>query len=286
MPFDPEFWAETLGSVAAEIVAFLPTILGALLWLIIGWVVARVAQLVLGNLLRRLGIDRLAERAGAAKVLTDAGLQPSAAYLLARLVYWLILLVFVLAAAESLGLEGVVDTLRALVGYLPSVLAAALILLLGSLMARVVGDAIGALAIQSGVGGGAVLGQIVRYMLLIFVTILALGQLGIETMLLTIVTIVLIAAVALALALALGIGSRDLARNIMAGMHAKDTFTTGQQLRVRHHSGRLRSIGAVKTILETDAGLVSLPNAALTEEEVIVVEPEADHPAGPGAESG
>ncbi|MDX1615347.1 MAG: mechanosensitive ion channel [Candidatus Promineifilaceae bacterium] len=271
MPLDPEFWTETLSDIVADVVAFVPTLVVALIWLILGWLVARVAQFILSNVLRRLGLDRIAERAGVTPALNEAGLDPSVSYLLARLVYWLVLLVFVLAAAESLGLEGVVETLRALVGYLPSVLAAALILLLGSLIARVVGDGLGALAVQSGLNGGLVLGQIVRYVLLIFAIILALGQLGIETTLLTTVTIVLITAVALALALALGIGSRDLARNIMAGMHAKDSFVVGQQLSVRGHTGRLVSIGTVKATLETEAGLVSLPNAILTEEEVTVL---------------
>ncbi|MGW8319555.1 MAG: mechanosensitive ion channel family protein [Candidatus Promineifilaceae bacterium] len=271
MPFDPEFWTETLGTIVSDIVAWLPSLLGALLWLLLGWIVARLLQFILSNLLRRVGLDRVAERAGATQVLTNAGLNPSASYLIARVVYWLILLVFVLAAAESLGLQGVVETLRTVIAYVPNILAAALILLLGSLIARLLGDAVGALAVQSGLSSGVIVGQAVRYILLIFVGILTLGQLGIQTTLLTTVIIVLITAIALSLALAFGIGSRDLARNIMAGMHAKETFVIGQQLQVREQTGQLVSIGPVKVTIETQNGLISFPNSVLIEEEVAIV---------------
>jgi small-conductance mechanosensitive channel len=273
MPFTPQFWTtlweETLGSIFT----WLPNLLGALVLLLVGWLVARLVQFVVGGLLRRLRLDALTERVGISRMLSNAGLDPSIGNLLARLTYWLILFIFVLAAAESVGLIGISEMLNRLVGYLPNVLAAALILLLGSLIAQVVGDALRGMANQAGVAAGPALGQIVRYTLLVFTIILALGQLGIQTDLLTIAASALVIATTLALALAFGFGSRDLARNIMAGYHAKEAFQEGQQLSVRNHSGQLLSIGPVKATIKTKDGMVSLPNSVLTEEEVTVLEP-------------
>ncbi len=276
MPFNPEFWTQTLNDVVAGILVWLPNLGGALLWLLIGWIVARIIQFAISGIFRRVGLDRLAEHVGFARILADAGFDPSGSNLLARIVYWLVLLVFVVAAAESLGLSGVVATLSGFVGYLPSVIAAALILLLGSLIARVVGDAVGALANQTGVGSGPALGQAVRYILLAVVAILALEQLGVQTTLLVVAAAALIGATALSLALAFGIGSREVARNIMAGFHAKDAFSLGQSLNVRGYTGRLVNIGPVKAVLETESGLVSLPNFVLTDEEVTIVPPEEE----------
>jgi len=276
MQFDSELWTRSLSEIVRTIAAWAPRLAGALVWLVLGWIVARLAQFILAGLLRRLGLDRLTERAGADRVLADAGLESSASQLIARLVYWLILLVFVLAATESLGLSRVVDTLGGLVSYLPNVLAAALILLLGGLLARFVGDAVGGVATQAGVSAGPMLGQVVRYALFIFVAILALEQLQVQTTLLTTTAIALIAATALTLALSFGIGSRELAHNIMAGFHAKEAFNAGQQLKVRGHTGRLVSIGSVKTVIETEGGLISLPNSVLTNEEVTIVKEGAE----------
>jgi small-conductance mechanosensitive channel len=254
------------------VVMWLPNLLGALVLLLVGWLVARLVQFVFGGLLRRLRLDALAERVGISRLLSNAGLDPSAANLLAKLTYWLILFIFVLAAAESVGLLGITEMLNRLVGYLPNVLAAALILLLGSLIAQVIGDTLRGMATQAGVAAGPALGQIIRYTLLVFTIILALSQLGIQTDLLTIAASALIVATTLALALAFGFGSRDLARNIMAGYHAKEAFQEGQRLSVRNHSGQLVSIGTVKSVIKTNEGMVSLPNSVLTEEEVTVLE--------------
>ena len=213
-----------------------------------------------------------APRCGISNLLSNAGLDSSVANLLARLAYWLLLFVFLLAAAESLGLIGVTETLKSLVGYLPNVLAATLILLLGSLIAQFVGDTLGKVTIQAGVTAGSTVGQVVRYTLLVFTIILVLGQLGIQTDLLTIAVSALLIAITLALALAFGFGSRDLARNIMAGYYAKESFEVGQQISIRGHSGVLMSVGTVKSVIKTDDGLISLPNAVLTEEEVTILD--------------
>jgi small-conductance mechanosensitive channel len=270
MPLEPEFWTEIIGEIVSSVAAWLPGLAAALLLLFVGWIVARLVQFLTRNILARLGLDRLSERAGLSQVFSQAGLVSSASDLLARLVYWLVMLVFLLAATESLGLVGVVEILRGFVNYLPRVLAATVILILGSLLARLVSDAVRALSVQAGLDSGPVMGQAVRYVLLIFAILLALEQLGIETNLLTIAASAIIGALAIALALAFGLGSRDLARNIMAGYHARDSFLPGQRLTFAGRTGRLVLIGTVKFILETEAGLVSLPNITLIEEEVTV----------------
>lgn len=271
MPFNPQFWTELWEDTIGAVVMWLPNLLGALALLVIGWLVARLAQFLIRGLLQRLRLDALTERVGISRTLSNAGVEPSVSNLMARLTYWLILFVFILAAVESLGLIGFADTINQLVGYLPNVLAAALILLLGSLIAQVVGDALREMANQAGIAAGAALGQVTRYTLLIFAVILALAQLGIQTDLLIIAASSLLIATSLALALAFGIGSRDLARNIMAGFHARESFEAGQQLNVRGHSGELKSIGTAKSWIKTSNGMVSLPNAVLMEEEVTVL---------------
>jgi small-conductance mechanosensitive channel len=141
-----------------------------------------------------------------------------------------------------------------------------------------VGDAISALSSQTGVEAGPLLGQIVRYVILGFASILALEQLGIETTLLIATAIAIVAATALALALAFGIGSRELARNIMAGFHVKDTYGIGTRLQVRGHTGLLVGVGSVKASLKTENGLVSLPNTVLLDEDVTLLSDEEATP--------
>jgi small-conductance mechanosensitive channel len=272
MPWETEFWTETMRSLLASILVWLPSLAAALLLLLFGWMVAHLVQAILKGVLLRLGLDRLAERMGATRVLHDLGMGNSLVRPLARFAYWLVLLVFVLAAAESLGMREVTDTLRGVVTYLPKLLVAAVILLVGGLVARLLGNACATMAEQAGIRGGQAAGAALRYVLYVFIAILALGELGMETTLLVATTTILIASLAVILAVSFGWGSRGLARSIMAGLHVRDEFTLGQQLTVRGHTGRLVSIGPLKSLLETDAGLVSLPNHILVEEEVLIMD--------------
>lgn len=270
MPFDPAFWTDSFNEILTAIVAWLPNLLGALAWLILGLLISQIVRVIAVRLLRRFKLDALSDRAGVTDALKSAGVEISISRLLGRALYWLTMLVFILAAAEALGLSQVVTTLGRFIGYLPNVLAAVLILLFGSLISRIVGDAVGGFSQQVGVENGPIIRQLVRYALLVFVIILAVEQLGIQALLLTSIALVLLVMLALTLTLAFGMGSRELARNIMSGFHAKDTFKIGQSVQVRQHRGVLVSIGSVKSVIETENGLISLPNHILTEEEVLI----------------
>lgn len=269
MPWDPAFWTETLSQIQSGLTTWLPAILGALLLLIVGWLVARISQAIIGRLLYRLGIDRLAERTGIANGLKTMGVQSTLSFLLARTTYWLILIFFVLLALGALGLTDVVTSaLGGLFAFLPRLVAATVIFLIGAFIARVVGDAVTAMTVGSNVPSGRVLGQAVRYSILLVVIILALDELGVQTTILTTIVVVTITALALGLALAFGLGNRDLAHGIMAGFHAREEFSPGQTLTVGDHTGQLLRIGATKTVLETGEGQISIPNVALLNEVV------------------
>ena len=269
MPWDQSFWTATIDEILSSLSTWLPAILGALLLLLVGWLVARIGQAVVVRLLRRLGLDRLAVRTGIERGLTNLGVHSTLSYLLARMTYWLILIFFILLALGALGLTDVVTSaLNSFFAFLPRLVAATVIFLVGAFIARIVGDAVTALMAQSNMPDGRVLGQAVRYSLLLVAIILALDELGVQTTILTTIIIVTVAAAAFALALAFGLGNRHLAHSIMAGFHAREEFSPGQTLTVGDYSGRLVRIGATKTLLEASEGQISLPNVALLNEVV------------------
>lgn len=269
MPWEQAFWTDTLDELQSSLSTWLPAILGALLLLIVGWLVARISQAVIARLLRRLGLDHLSDRTGIARGLTTIGVQSTLSFLLARITYWLILIFFILLALGALGLTDVVTSaLSGFFTFLPKLVAAMAIFLVGAFIARIVGDAITAVSLQSDIPSGRVLGRAVRYGLLLVVVILALDELGVQTTILTTIIIVTVSAVALGLALAFGLGNQQLAHGIMAGFHAREEFSKGQTLTVGDYTGRLVRIGATKALLETSEGQVSVPNVVLLNEVV------------------
>lgn len=160
---------------------------------------------------------------------------------------------------------------------MPRLLGSLLIILLGVLFSGILGDAIGAYADKSGLKSGSFVGTLIKYILFIFVFIVALQQLGVETLLFSGVVVILLSALLLSLAISFGIGNRELARNISAGFHARESFLPGARLQFGNHIGKLIRIGAFKFIIETASGQVSLPNHILTEEEIIILPNENDN---------
>lgn len=278
-------WAQAAQEMWASLASWLPHAIGALLVLLLGWIVAVLARGIVRGVLRRIGLDRVAERSGVAETLESMNIDRSAAALVGRVVYWLVLLFFVLVALEGMGLTAVTETLGAFVAYLPRVIVAVLVVLVGFILARLVGDGLTAFARGNNVGGAGFLGQIARYILLVFTVVLALDQLRLDTSLITSVILVISGTLGLMLAISFGIGTRDLAGRVVAGIHAKETFDIGQTVRVGGHHGRIARIGSVTTMLETDEGRVSIPNDVLLSHEVTILEgtPSADAPEDPTA---
>jgi hypothetical protein len=118
-----------------KVANFIPNLFGALVVVLLGFVVAKLLDTLLSKLLAKLGLDRLMGGTGLTKLLSRGGIQVPISTLVGKIVYWFVLLIFLVSAAESLGLQRVSATLDMLALYLPKVFGAALVLLVGVLPA-------------------------------------------------------------------------------------------------------------------------------------------------------
>src|SRR5690606_1082405 len=131
MEFDP--WTQSLvnamTSVWAPIAGFIPRLFGALIVVLLGFVVAKLLDTLLSKLLAKVGLGRLRAGAGLTKMLARVGIHAPVSSLVGKIVYWFVLLIFLVTAAESLGLDRVSATLDVLALYLPKVLGAAIVMI-------------------------------------------------------------------------------------------------------------------------------------------------------------
>ena len=266
MEFD--IWTQSLVSAMStlwsKLAGFIPNLLGALVVVLLGFVVAKLLDALLSKLLAKLGLDRLMTGAGLTKLLVRGGIHAPVSTLVGKVVYWFVLLVFLVSAAESLGLQRVSATLDLLALYLPKVFGAALVLLAGVLLAQLASGLVRGAADGVGLEYGSSLGRIAQGLVIIISISVAIGQLEVKTDLLNIVIAIALASVGLALALALGLGSREVVGQIIAGIYLRELYEVGQQIRVGDVEGVIEEIGTVKTILLTDEGeLVTLCNRLL-----------------------
>ncbi len=273
MEFDP--WSQSLlaamNALWAPIAAFIPRLFGALLVVVAGLVVAKLLDALLSKGLAKVGLDRLVAGTGVNKLLGRVAIRSSASTLIGKIVYWFVLLVFLVSAAESLGLARVSAVLDTLALYVPKVFGAALILLAGVLLAQLVNGLVRGAAEGVGLEYASGLGRIAQGLVIIISISVAIGQLEVKTELLNYVIAIALISVGLAVALALGLGSRELVSQILAGIYVRELYEVGQRVRLDNLDldGEIEEIGTAKTLLLTDDGeLVSIANRVLLEQRV------------------
>lgn len=261
-------WQPMVG-LWTKVAEFLPNIAGALLLLIIGYLVAKGIGIAITKLLEKLGLDKLTERSGVASAVQSTGMDTSASAIIGKIVYWLIFLLFMIAAADSLGLPRVSDTINGFVQYLPKLIGALLVVIIGLFAAHLVRSAVETATASMQLDYGKPLGTLIYMLIVIVVVSLAIGQLEIETDLLNQVVSIILFAIGAAVALSLGMGTRSTAGNIVAGLYARDLFPPGDKITVGDISGRVIEVTATNTLLELDDGTTyTLPNSVLVENQV------------------
>jgi hypothetical protein len=267
---DLETWrsvlTSSLSALATRVGAFLPSLVGALLILVLGWIVARLVRAFVVRALHRVGLDRAADRFELTEPLRQAGLRRSPSALAGRLVYWILMLTVLLIAAEALGLGAVTSTIDRLIAYLPNVLAAGLIVLIGLFVGRFVRDVVRSGAAAARFGEADRLGDAAQGVIVLVVAIVALEQLGVPTDLLVTITTVLLGAFALSMGIAFALGARRLVEHILAGHYLRRSLQVGRSVAVRGRRGEVERVGAVDTLLRAGTESWSIPNRQLLEE--------------------
>jgi hypothetical protein len=231
--------------------------------LLIGWSIAKLVEIVFRRLLNRAGLDRASARLGFGETLNRAGFERGPSELIARLFFWVLMLTFVVSAFETLGLTAVTGTIDRLIVFLPSIIAAALILIVGLLVARFLGNLVSSGAAAAGFAYARQLGSGAQGVAALLVAILASEQLGLDTEILVTVVTAVVAAAGVGLALAFALGSREIVRAILAGHYLRQSLPDGQAVEIEGRRGILERIGPTDTLFRGADFSWSVPNAQL-----------------------
>jgi hypothetical protein len=263
-------WREALSSsfdqFGVTLGHILPALLGALLILLIGWGVSKLVQSVARRALRRFGLDRTAARLRLTESLRRANVESEPSEIVARLLFWILMLTFVLAAAETIGLRAVTTTIGRLILYLPNLVGAAFIVVVGLLVARLAQRLVASGSEMAGFGRADRLSAVVRGIVLLVTGVVAVEQLGLKTDMLVTVITVLVATLGLTMGLAFALGARNVVTHILAGHYLRQTLVAGQPVEVAGRAGVVDRVGAVSTVFKKGDRSWSVPNAALLED--------------------
>ncbi|HUQ17044.1 MAG TPA: hypothetical protein VM070_04590 [Candidatus Saccharimonadales bacterium] len=208
--------SQALLTSLAVFLAAIPAIVGAILLLIIGWIISGIIAGLVAKVLRMIKIDQLADRSGVTAFLRKASIKADAAGVIAGLVKWYIRLVFLLLAANAVGLTAVSGIVANVLGFIPNLLVAIFILAVFSWLATTAKNLVSGGMESGGLPNAGGIGTIVYGAVLAFGIVAAADQLGIAQSLINTLFMGIVAALALAFGLAFGLGGREQAAEIWA----------------------------------------------------------------------
>lgn len=254
------------------VINLVPAVLAMVGVLVIGYIVARLLARGADALGQRIGLDGAAERSGLAASMKKVGIERGLSAIVAQLVFWLLMCVFVVAAFNLLNLPSLSAATQKLVDYIPKLMAATTVVLIGLLIASFLRGVIATAADRIGISYADRLASGAYYILSLMTFIAAFEQLEIQFALLNQLILIAFGALALGIGLSVGLGGRDVAGGIMSGYYVRQRMQSGDSVSVAGINGVIREVGPVATVIETSVdGLTqrhSVPNSTMLNEAV------------------
>ena len=271
-------WKQTfitaMTNLWSEIAAFLPSLLAALVILLIGYFVAKFSGFIVERLLSRLGLNKLGQKIGLQEQLENTKIKKKLSVLFGLCVRCLVFLIFFITATETLGFERLTSTMNEFLLYIPKLIAAGLIIIFGFFLSHIARRLITESIIDQYVDYSKSLVAVVRGFIFIITLSLAFSQLELEIKLLNMIVIVIFACIAFAVALSLSFGTRDLSKRIVSGIYVRELIQIGDEIVIGEIEGFVEQIGSVKTLIKDKEGhLISLPNDELLNNRVKIISP-------------
>ena len=201
-----------------KVAGFVPQLIAALVVFLIGWLIAVLLGKLAWHIIKIVKLDRGLEAIGLKKVWERSGYKLNSPFFFYELVKWFFIIVFLMAATDILGLTQVTEFLRTVVFYLPNVIVAALVLLIGALVARFLEGLVRGSVKAAELASANFLGSLTKWAVLIFSLLVALNQLRVADEIIRIIVIGVVAASAIALGLSFGLGGKAHAEDFIGKM--------------------------------------------------------------------
>ncbi len=271
------WWEGLTAAVTAslsQLLAFLPTIILAGMLLGLGYLLARVVSIATIRFLQFIGFDRMVNRTAVQTLLERSGTKQKVSELLGMIGFWIIFLVFLIKASDTLGLTMASDALTGLANYIPKIMIAVLILILGLLAANFVRELITMACSSAGMTHGTMVAQAVYVAVVLLIVVTAIDVLGIDTALLNNTIVILLAGLIGGAALSFGLGSRNAVANLIAAHYLSPVVRIGMTVKIGDTQGTVVTVTPISVVVETKEGRVIIPASQFSESTAVISHPE------------
>jgi hypothetical protein len=210
-----ELFLEPLKATGEKLIDLLPALVGALIILLLGWLVAKVLKAALIKLLVAVRLEKFSARSGLSKFLSRGDIKHSLADIIGTVFFWIIFLFFIDLAVDVLELSLIEDLINSVISFIPNLIAAVLIMIVGVFLSSFFKGLVKAAASSFALANRELLAKIVQYLIVFFAVAMSLEELGVATHILVNTVLIIVGAMAFGFALAFGLGSKEVATKIV-----------------------------------------------------------------------
>lgn len=259
---------EILNELLTNLALGLPKVMLALLLFFIGWLVAKFVSRLLKKLLGKLGLDELGEKLNEIDLLKKSKFVLEPSQVLSKIVYYLLLLIFLVAATDVLQMEALSQLVSSIINYIPQLITALILVVIGLLLADLIQKGVRSATESLGIPSGNIISGFIFWFVFLTVGVSALSQAGIDTDFIKSNLTVVLAGGVLAFALGYGLASKEIVGNFLAAFYHKNKINQGDLIRIEGIKGKVIEKDRTSFTLQTETGKVVLPLRKLTTENI------------------
>ncbi|MGB0879700.1 MAG: mechanosensitive ion channel family protein [Polaribacter sp.] len=242
-----------------DLVASLPTVAGFIGFIIISWLIIKLFLFIVRKALSKTKIDEWSEKLSETKIFGNSSINVVLTKVILGVLKWFLILIFVMAGAGIFKMTAISDGISSFFAYLPRLLTSLGIFVAGAYVGTMVKKAILSMFKSLEISGGSLVGNIAFYLIVIFLSITALDQAGIDTSVIKSNLTLMIGSILLAFTIAFGLGAKDAVTRLLFGYYSRKNISIGQKVKIEDIEGIIESIDNICVVINTASGKVVLP---------------------------
>ena len=223
---------EILKNLLIKFVSAVPNILAAIFIAIVGFIIAKSVGKLITNLLQRVGIDKFADKLNQIDIVHKYNIQFKISRILGEIIYYFILLFFLIAATELLGMPAVSNLIGDLINYIPSLVAAGILLIIGLFVSNALKEIVSTTCKSLHVPNAGLIGNIVFYFVFITIALSALNQAKIDTSFIRNNLSIILGGILAAFSIGYGLASKDMMSNFLASFYSRRHIQVGDNIKI------------------------------------------------------
>ena len=262
----------SLEDIWTKILSGLPKVFGFIGFVLLAWVFIKVFLYIVRKALNKTKIDEWSKKLSKTEIFGNTTINIVLTNVILSVLKWLLVLIFILIGADVFGLHMVSEGIGSFIAYLPRLLTSLLIFVGGIYVGTISKKAIHSMFKSLELTGGNLIANIAFYLIVVFISIAALDQAGIDTSILKSNLTLIIGSILLSFTIAFGLGARDIIKRLLFGYYSRKNFEIGQRIKVKDIEGVIISIDNICIIVQTPETKIVLPIKEIVDEIVLVDE--------------